>query len=148
MKLSGNVTHQPYQPVIIGHRGGDPAACALCRREVKGLGFGEPRRPIMWICTDCVPHAEGFYRMTSRELSFIENRACLEAAQSVAGDQVETILIAMFNAGVTDLAAMSREQLDAIIDTMKQDGSLSSIARATVLAFGESIRRNANEAPF
>lgn len=86
--------------------------------------------------------------MSARQLSIIEAGACLDAAKAVAETQVDAILTALFDAGVTDLAAMSRETLEGVIETITADGTLSGIARATVLAFGDSVRRNANEAPF
>lgn len=86
--------------------------------------------------------------MSARQLSIIEAGACLDAAKAVAEQQVDAILTALFDAGVTDLAAMSRETLDGVIAAMTDDGTLTGIARATVLAFGDSVRRNANEAPF
>lgn len=140
------MTDQP----ILGRRDKDPIVCACCGREARGLGFAEARRPIMWICESCPPIAAEVYRMSSKTLSIYENNACLDAANAVAEQQIETILTALYNAGVSDLAAMSREQFEGVMATMCADGSLCAIARATVLAFGDSIRSQAEagKAPF
>ena len=59
--------------------------------------------------------------MSARQLSIIEAGACLDAAKAVAEQQVDAILTALFEAGVTDLAAMSRETLDGVIAGMTDD---------------------------
>lgn len=135
-----------HDQAIIGRREKDPIVCACCGREARGLGFAEPRRPIMWICESCPPIAAEIYRMSSKTLSIYENLACLEAAQAIASDQVEAILSALYNAGVSDLASMSREQFDGVVTTLCTDGTLSGFARAIVCEFGNSIRRQAEEA--
>ena len=81
--------------------------------------------------------------MSEKQLSVYENNACLDAANAVAEQQIEGILTALYDAGVSDLSAMSREQLEGVIATMTADGTLSGIARATVLAFGDSLRKQA-----
>lgn len=139
-----------HEQSIIGRREKDPVLCACCGREARGLGFADPRRPIMWICEQCPPIASEIYRMSNKTLSIYEGIACLEAAQAVASDQVEAILTALYNAGVSDLASMSREQFEGVVSTMSADGSLAGFARATVVEFGNSIRRQADagKAPF
>lgn len=88
--------------------------------------------------------------MSPKALSIFENNACLDAAKAVAMEQVETILSALFDAGITDLAAMTREQFEGVVATMTTNGSLSAIAQSTLLAFAESMRRQAEDekAPF
>jgi hypothetical protein len=144
MTRPGNPNHQPYQTVT-GRRDRDPVTCGCCGREASGLGYADDRRPIMWICTQCPPIAQEVYRMSPKALSIFENNACLDAAKAVAMEQAETILSALFDAGITDLSAMTREQFEAVVATMTSNGSLSAIAQSTLLAFAESMRRQAED---
>ncbi|MGL4296928.1 MAG: hypothetical protein ACRCTG_14545 [Aestuariivirga sp.] len=125
--------------------------CGCCGVQADGIGYAPAdRKPVLWVCNECLPIARGVYSMTARNMSVFEKTALSEATKATMESQVEAVLAGLWAAGIRNLSDLSPEKLDETLERITLDGALMEAVRQGILAFGDSIRKQCgeNQAPF
>lgn len=134
--------------MILGNKN-DFHVCAVCARRSAGLGYAPAdRKPVLWVCDDCLPLAREAYAM--RKFDAFENIALTDAVKATADEQIGAVVEAIWASGVQTLADLSPEKFSEVVERLVLDGALHEATRKGIMAFGDSIRKQCseNKAPF
>ena len=138
---------------IIMRRSDDPTTCMACGRHAHSIGVAKPRAPVTtWTCDnpECLKATKDLIMATTADFDAIEARALDAVAKVKAESILQTCLEACFEAGATDLSALTADQVTLALDGLIVSGALQSALKDATVGVGDCIRADVTngEPPF